>query len=113
MCTRETLHTVLNKLYDRLKQIYGNDLDTVLLYGSYARGDYNEYSDIDVMVLVNCEDERIKELDRELCPFESRLCIDYDVDLSVYTKNREYFDYWKDSMPYFRSIATEGVEIGA
>jgi len=109
----EIVRIVVNKLYIKLKQLYGDDLVKVLLYGSFARGDYHEYSDVDVMVLVKCGEDWIKKLDRELCSFESRLCVDYEVDLSVYTKNIEYFNYWKESMPYFRSIATEGVEVVA
>ena len=113
MVSKEVLQIVLNELCRKLKQLYVDDLDKVLLYGSYARGDYREYSDVDVMVLVKCSAERIKELDKELTPFESRLCVDYDVDLSVFTKNKEYFDYWKEDLPYYRNIVTEGIEISA
>jgi len=113
ICTIETLQTVLNELYTKLKQLYGSDLDKVILYGSYARGDYREYSDIDVMALVKSSEEQIKELHDDLIDIRSDLGIEYDVVLSVYVKNKEYFDRWKEHMPYFRNVATEGVEISA
>ena len=34
-----------------MKRILGENLKKVILYGSYARGDYTENSDIDIMVL--------------------------------------------------------------
>ena len=35
-----------------MKHLFGTDLSKVFIYGSYARGDYTENSDVDVMVLV-------------------------------------------------------------
>ena len=33
------------------KKILKNNLSKLIVYGYYARGDYKEYSDIDVMIL--------------------------------------------------------------
>ncbi len=38
-----------------LQQLYGDRLRDVVLYGSYARGDYDDESDIDLMVILNDE----------------------------------------------------------
>lgn len=40
-----------------LKRLFGTDLCRIVVYGSYARGDYTENSDIDVMILVKTPDE--------------------------------------------------------
>lgn len=40
----------VEKYIDALKKIYGKAMKVVLLYGSYARGDYNEKSDVDIMI---------------------------------------------------------------
>ena len=40
--------------------LYGGHLKEVILYGSYARGDCREDSDIDIMILVDdMDDEEI------------------------------------------------------
>ena len=37
-----------------------------IVYGSYARGDFNENSDIDIMVLTSRSEEEIKLVEYEL-----------------------------------------------
>ena len=53
MCTESVLKTVLSVTYKRLQKIFWSQLEDILLYGSYARGDYDSESDIDIMELVN------------------------------------------------------------
>ena len=52
-----------------MSELYGDDLVKVVLYGSYARGDNRENSDIDIMVLVKASDDIIKEKMNEIYDF--------------------------------------------
>ena len=45
------IHDIVLKFSQQVKKLLGQKLDKVILYGSYARGDYNEHSDIDIMIL--------------------------------------------------------------
>ena len=45
-----------------IKDIMGSKLTKVIVYGSYARGDYNSSSDVDVMILVKMSDNEIKKV---------------------------------------------------
>ena len=56
MTTRE----LVSQYVEVLCKIYGKHLKTVILYGSYARGDYTKDSDIDIMVLLDLSDIDIK-----------------------------------------------------
>ena len=56
MTTRE----LVSQYVEVLCKIYGKHLKTVILYGSYARGDYTKDSDIDIMILVKMSDEEIR-----------------------------------------------------
>lgn len=38
-------------------------LTKVIVYGSYARSDYNSSSDVDVMILVKMSDNEIKKIE--------------------------------------------------
>ena len=50
---RKELSTILKEFEQDMRNIFKDDFRMVRLYGSYARGDYNQNSDIAVMVLVN------------------------------------------------------------
>ena len=52
MHTNDDLKKILQTIMDCYKQVYGDSLHTVYLYGSYARGDYDNESDIDIAAIV-------------------------------------------------------------
>ena len=54
------IHDIVLKFSQQVKKLLGQKLDKVILYGSYARGDYNEHSDIDIMILTTLTDEEIE-----------------------------------------------------
>lgn len=56
---RRELSTILKEFERDMRNIFKDDFRMVRLYGSYARGDYNQNSDIDVMVLVNTPVDKI------------------------------------------------------
>ena len=43
----------IQKFINEVKKILGDRLKKVILYGSYARGDYNKKSDVDIMILTD------------------------------------------------------------
>ena len=50
---------IIYEFTKEIKKIFGTNLSTVIVYGSYARGDYNENSDVDVMILVKIPEEKL------------------------------------------------------
>ena len=57
----EKIHDIVYKFALQIRSIYGDSLKKVVVYGSYARGDYQKNSDIDIMILVKANDEEIKK----------------------------------------------------
>ncbi|MFR5453231.1 MAG: nucleotidyltransferase domain-containing protein [Anaerostipes hadrus] len=55
----------------------GSKLTKVIVYGSYARGDYNSSSDVDVMILVKMSDNEIKKIENQV--------YDLAFDIEMYT----------------------------
>jgi len=49
---REELLEILREVKEKLIEILGDDLVEVILFGSYARGEAKEDSDVDVLVVV-------------------------------------------------------------
>ena len=55
------IDSVIKKFVTQLSELLGNRLKKVILYGSYARGDYDKNSDIDIMILTDFSDDEIIE----------------------------------------------------
>ena len=53
MCTKNDLNYILKKIVQIYRSVYGEKLVQVILYGSYARGDYDSDSDIDIVAIVH------------------------------------------------------------
>ena len=60
----DTIKDLLIELKARLTEIYGSRLQGLYLYGSYARGDQEPGSDVDVLILLDRIDHYGIEIDR-------------------------------------------------
>jgi uncharacterized protein len=70
-------------LRTRLKSWYADRLDQIILYGSYARGDFNAESDIDLLViLTDTSLNRLHEI-QDLLPIKHDLMIQHGIDISI------------------------------
>ena len=65
----------------------GSKLTKVIVYGSYARGDYNSSSDVDVMILVKMSDNEIKKIENQVYDLAFDIEMDTGVDISPIIKN--------------------------
>lgn len=113
MCSRNTLDALLKETHAGLKKIFGDKLNDVILYGSYARGDYDSESDIDVMALVNLEKNELAKYRRTVSDFSNDIDLKYDVLLSVKLQDKFTFDKYVNALPYYMNIVREGVNISA
>jgi predicted nucleotidyltransferase len=48
-------HKIISELKQHLLKYYGHSVENVILFGSQARGDSNNYSDYDVLIVLNTE----------------------------------------------------------
>ena len=55
----QTIQTLLTQYLSEVQKIYGAHLKSVILYGSYARGDYSSDSDVDIMLLVDLTQQKM------------------------------------------------------
>lgn len=62
MCDKDTLTTILNQIAKKAKSDLSNFFISLTLYGSYARGDYDTESDINILILTTLEPEQNKTL---------------------------------------------------
>ena len=107
--SNEQINYITQYVTNAAQKICEDKLRDVILYGSYARGDYRSGSDVDIMVLVDGDDTECKHIDTEL--FDALHELDYQMNLllSVVVIPYAQFNSWKQSYPLYRNIDTEGV----
>jgi predicted nucleotidyltransferase len=92
-----------------LQKLYGDRLYKIILYGSYARGDQNDESDIDFLVLLKDNNfSPYKEIDF-YSDMVSHLSEKYGRNISIKTANKNFL---KDSNSAFaKFVDKEGITI--
>lgn len=102
---------LIKQYVELLYNIYGEHLKTVIMYGSYARGDYTEDSDIDIMVLLDLNDLDIKKYRHELSGATFDFNMEHDLDIKPIAKSREHFHKWVGVYPFYSNVEKEGVKL--
>ena len=103
--------SIVLEFTEKVKSILGKNLLKVILYGSYARGDYTEYSDIDLMLLTNLLDYEIEHIEGEVFDLAFDFQMTYGIEISVIVKNEKQFNYWLGAVPFYNNVQREGIVI--
>lgn len=106
-----TIGALLEEYVIEVSKIYGKYLKSVILYGSYARGDFRPDSDIDIMILVDLTDLEIKDFRHQLSGATYDFNEKYDLDIKPIAKSDAHFKKWLDVYPFYMNVQKEGVEL--
>jgi len=102
----EKVREIVAKLKSGLASIYGDRFKGVYLFGSRARGDHDDESDIDILIILDDVAEYAAEIERtgELV---STLSLEYGVSISrVFASEKE----WDEGRtPFLLSLKKEAV----
>ena len=90
-------------------ELVGDKLDKVILFGSYARGDYDHESDIDIMVLGDIPREACSDIRREIRKTLGGIEIEHDVVLSLAVTDTGSFYKFQEDLPFYSNVLREGV----
>ena len=107
----QTMLTLLQRYISEVLRIYGINLKEVILYGSYARGDNNKDSDIDIMILVDLNDEEIRQKGDDLSNVTFDFNYDNDLMVMPIVKNQQHFNRWLNAYPFYNNVRKEGVDL--
>ena len=100
---------ILEEFVAEMEKVFETSLKKIILYGSYARGDFKINSDMDIMILTSLSDSEIKEIEKKVYDIAFEYELMYDVMISVNIKNEEHFNYWLGALPYYDNINKEGI----
>lgn len=97
----------LCEMCEAFGEIYGNVIAEVVLYGSYARGQESDESDVDLALILRAnqtEDQYDRMID---------VVVDYQLDLgitlSIIPIEQRAFMEWKTILPFYKSVESEGI----
>lgn len=108
---KSELKNILEHYVDVVKGIYSNHLEKVILFGSYARGDYRADSDVDVMLLLDINPKQERKEIKKLLDSTYDFNMEHDVDIQPIPKSLTTFEKWKSVLPFYKAIATEGIVV--
>ena len=100
------------KLYrQQLEGVTDNQIKKIILFGSYARGDFKINSDIDVMILVDASKTELKKCENRIYDMTYEFNCEHDTEIMPVVQDEKHFNYWKESYVFYRNVEKEGVTI--
>jgi predicted nucleotidyltransferase len=100
------IRNILAALKKEFEGLYGETLVKIILFGSHARGDEEDGSDIDVLVVLRGTVHPGREIDRT-GDIVSRLSLEHDVVISCVFIDEYRFAHRNG--PLLRNIRREGI----
>lgn len=100
---------ILGEVYHAFEKDFPGKLSDAYLYGSYARGDYDRDSDIDILLSVNLPAENLPPCRRVLARINSDLSLKHDVTVSATVRAKSEFQKYSSILPYYKNILKEGI----
>lgn len=106
-----TINVLLGEYVEEVSKIYGEYLKSVILYGSYARGDFRSDSDIDIMILLDLTDTEVETYRKQLSGVTYDFNEEHDTDIKPIAKSEAHFRKWLGVYPFYTNVYREGVEL--
>ena len=107
----ENINKIISEFITAINDTFGDRVKKIILYGSYARGDFNTSSDIDIMILTDFTDDEIVQYRSEIVQlaYDIEWNNKFDIHLSPLVKNVDRFNYWLEALPFYMNVQKEGV----
>ena len=112
MCTKIQLNYISEQMVTIYHSVYGNAVSDIFLYGSYARGDNDKDSDIDIVAIVKGTRMDLQNKLRTIWDLSADIGLENNVIVSPAVIPYNEFEEYKHILPYYRNIVEEGLKIG-
>lgn len=113
MLTRCQIDEISSIFAKKAREIFGYKLKDVILFGSFARGNASDDSDIDIMLLVDMDRANLSQYKNDICKISSDLGMQFNVLISPLLQSVDEFNKYKNDVLLFKDVVHEGVRIGA
>ena len=113
MADKQQIQQIVAELCDGLSAVFPSEKMEAIVFGSLARGDWEDGSDIDVLLLIDAPREVIARHNWQIGNIAADLLLDHGVLVSPIVENRTYFNANAEALPFYRNIRREGVRFSA
>jgi predicted nucleotidyltransferase len=113
MCSQSELSIITSEVVKAARRSLGDKLNKVILYGSYARGDYDDQSDIDIMILADIPHESCWNEYLRISDLTWELDLVHGVLVSIHVTDSETFNKYINVLPFYVNVMREGIELSA
>jgi predicted nucleotidyltransferase len=105
---QKQLRRILRALRKELDMTLGERVEKVILYGSQARGDARDDSDIDVLIVLK-DDFKYRTMLKKTSKIVAKLSLDNDVVISRAFASLQQYEQSK--MPFLMNVRRDGIAI--
>lgn len=112
MCTKTQLDNISRQIVQTYRSVYGDNIIAIYLYGSYARGNYDAESDIDITAIVRGNRIDLQKQLKQVWDFSADIGLENDVVVSPAVIPFDEYEEYKQKLPYYMNIWKEGKQIG-
>lgn len=105
MCDKNEALGILSTVYDECSKVM--PVSDAYLYGSYARGDFDSESDVDIILVSPLSRDRIWPIRRQVSKIANEISTRHDVSVSVCIRSKDQF--LPQTVPYYRNVIREGI----
>lgn len=107
----DEIKAITEEIVDQAKNLLKENIYKIVLYGSYARGDFDVESDIDVMIIMNCNKEEVCRYRKQISRVASRIGLENDIEVSLLLRDRDTFEQGENVLPFYKNIQREGITL--
>ncbi len=101
----------VHKYREAVAQILGNRLIKMVLYGSYARGDFRQDSDVDIMILADVKPEELSVYADKIYDITYDFEMEHGVEMNPLIQNIQTYERWKNVYPFFMNVERDGIAV--
>ena len=109
MCTQNQAIGILEEVYTACNPVLSNSISDAYLYGSYARGDYHNESDVDILITADMSSAEISKCRNDIAVISSDLSLKHSITVSVTIKPLSQFRQYAEVLPYYKNVIKEGI----
>lgn len=109
MCTQEKLKIVTDEVVQGVLSA-SKDVTRIVMYGSQARGESTNESDIDILVVVSVPEEKLYSLKKNLWKITNKISLEHDEVVSLLVSTEDECLTMANEL-FYRNVEKDGIEL--